>query len=331
MIKFFETNLEEKNFFAAKFDNIEFIDEPLSEDCKIDLSSTEIISVFIYSKITAKVLEKCPNLKLIVTRSTGFDHIDLAAAKQRGVMVANVPAYGENTVAEHTFALILALARKIVASNERVKRNDYSLDGLRGFDLKGKTIGIVGTGKIGSKLVKMAAGFEMNIIAFDQTENQELIKNFNVKYLPFEDLLKQADIVSLNLRHTAETHHIINKHTIKEFKPGAILVNTARGGLIDTPVLLIALDKGILAGVGLDVLEEEGSIKEDIQVTSRQYTRKNLMIGLANALLCHKQNALITPHNAFNSVEAFERIMETTAENIQSFQKGKPINLVVQE
>jgi D-lactate dehydrogenase len=146
--------------------------------------------------------------------------------------------------------------------------------------------------------------------------------------MPLKKLLNTSDVVSLNLRHTAETHHIINAETIEDFKKGALLINTARGGLIDTPVLLTALDEGVLGGVGLDVLEEEGSIKEDIQITSRQFTRKNLMIGLANALLCHKQNALITPHNAFNSVEAFRRIMETTAEDILAFKKDEPINLV---
>jgi len=333
MITFFEATQEEKDFFGQKFveGEVEFIDEPLGEDLEKDLTNVEIISVFIYSKITDKIVKKCPNLKLIVTRSTGFDHIDLEATSAAGIKVSNVPAYGENTVAEHTFALILALSRKIVPSNERVKHNDYSLDGLRGVDLAGKTIGIVGTGKIGSKLVKMAAGFEMKIIAFDQMKNQDLVKKFDVEYMPLKALLNKADIVSLNLRHTAETHHIINAETIQEFKRGAILVNTARGGLIDTPVLLTALDTGILAGVGLDVLEEEGSIKEDIQITSRQFTRKNLMIGLANALLCHKQNALVTPHNAFNSVEAFGRIMATTVDNIKAYQKDEPINLVTEE
>lgn len=333
MISFFEATQEEKDYFRLKFDSqeIEFIDEPLTDSLNKDLSQTEIISVFIYSKITEKIIKKCPNLKLIVTRSTGFDHINTIASKEANILVANVPAYGENTVAEHTFALILALSRKIVPSNERVKRNDYSLDGLRGFDLEGKTIGVVGTGKIGSKLAKMAAAFEMKIVAFDKIENNELKDQFGVKYMSLKELLNTADIVSLNLRHTAETHHIINTETIREFKKGAILVNTARGGLIDTPVLLKALDNGILAGVGLDVLEEEGSIKEDIQITSRQYTRKNLVIGLANALICHKQNALVTPHNAFNSIEAFGRIMNTTVDNIQAFQKGKAINLVSAE
>lgn len=330
MIKFFEATAEEKTYFAGKFPahELDFIEDVLNDDFGTEDTETDVLSVFIYSKVTAKAMKKFPNLKLIVTRSTGFDHIDLEAAAANNILVANVPVYGENTVAEHTFALILALSRKIVPSNERVKRNDYSLDGLRGFDLEGKTIGIIGTGKIGSKLAKMAAAFEMKIIAFDKLENKELKEKYDVKYLPLKELLNMADIVSLNLRHTAETHHIINAETIREFKKGAILVNTARGGLIDTPVLLKALDSGILAGVGLDVLEEEGSIKEDIQITSRQFTRRNLVISLANALICHKQNALITPHNAFNSVEAFGRIMETTVEDILAFRKGKPINLV---
>jgi D-lactate dehydrogenase len=270
-----------------------------------------------------------PKLKFVVTRSTGFDHIDTHYCKANGITVTNVPSYGENTVAEHTFALILALSRKIVTSSERVRHNgDFSLDSLRGFDLEGKTIGIVGMGKIGSKVAKIASSFGMRIVAYDLFQNESLIKKYKIEYLPLKEVLARSDVISLNLRHTNETHHLINNETMQFVKKGAILVNTARGGLIDTPVLLTALDNGTLAGVGLDVLEEEGSVKEDIQLKSRQYTRRNLMVGLANAILVHKQNVIITPHNAFNSTEAFGRIMETTVKNILSFVSGEPINLV---
>ncbi|MEI6039972.1 MAG: NAD(P)-dependent oxidoreductase [Candidatus Berkelbacteria bacterium] len=333
-IVFFEATLEEQKYFGEKLpnDDLVFSEEVLDENTEQNLNEIEIVSVFIYSKVSAKVLKKMPNLKLIITRSTGFDHIDLAYAKENQITVTNVPAYGENTVAEHTFALILALSRKIVASSEHVRHNgDFSLEGLRGFDLEGKTIGIIGTGKIGSKVAKMAASFDMKIVAYDQFKNEDLIRKYKVEYLPLKDVLAKSDVVSLNLRHTAETHHLINAETIEYIKPGTVLVNTARGGLIDTPVLLPALDSGKLAGIGLDVLEEEGSVKEDIQLTSRQFTRRSLMVGLANALLVHKPNVIITPHNAFNSVEAFKRIMDTTIENIVSFEKGEPINTVLAE
>ncbi len=311
---------------------IEFFEQPLDEDFDGDLSEFEIISVFIYSKVTARVFKKMPQIKLVTTRSTGFDHVDLTYAKENKISVANVPAYGENTVAEHTFALILALSRKIVPSSEHVRHNnDFSLDGLRGFDLEGKTIGIIGTGKIGSKVAKIAHSFGMRILGYDKFQNEELIKKYQLEYMPLKKVLSESDVVSLNMRHTSETHHLINEETIDSFKTGAVLVNTARGGLIDTPVLLVALDSGKLAGVGLDVLEEEGTVKEDIQLTSHQFTRRSLMVGLANAILAHKPNVIITPHNAFNSVEAFKRIMDTTIENISEFGNNNPINLVKAE
>ncbi len=330
-IAFFEVADEEKTYFQEKLpnDDLIFLEEPLDEDFGLSLAEVEILSVFIYSKVTAKVLKKMPKLKLVITRSTGFDHIDLAYCKENKILVANVPLYGENTVAEHTFALILALSRKIVASNEHIRHNnDFSLEGLRGFDLEGKTIGIIGTGKIGAKVAKMANSFGMKIIAFDKFQNEDLIKKYKVEYLPLKKVLAESDVISLNMRHTAETHHMINAQTIESIKPGAILVNTARGGLIDTPCLLPALESGKLAGVGLDVLEEEGAVKEDIALSSRQFTRRSLMVGLANAMLTHKSNVIVTPHNAFNSVEAFRRIMDTTIDDILAFQKSEPINLV---
>lgn len=330
MIAFFESSLEEREYFTRKIDGqkIEFFEEPLTEETEVDLSEIEILAVFIYSKVTAKVLKKMPKLKLIITRSTGFDHIDIATANESKIVVTNVPSYGENTVAEHTFALILALSRKIVPSAERVQHNDFSLDGLRGFDLENKTIGIIGTGKIGAKVARIAASFSMKIVGFDLMPNEDLIKKYKIEYLPLDEVLGRSDVISLNLRHTTVTHHLINGETIAKIKPGAILVNTARGGLIDTPALLSALESGILSGIGLDVLEEEGSVKEDIALSSRQFTRRSLMVGLANAILVHKPNVIITPHNAFNSVEAFGRIMDTTIENMVQFQKGELVNVV---
>ena len=331
MITFFEATPEEKTYFNASFgdDQVEFYDEPLDEDCAIDLAQTEVLAVFIYSKVTAKMMKEMPNLKLVVTRSTGYDHIDLAFARENKIAVCNVPAYGENTVAEHTFALILALSRKIVASADRIRHQaDFSLDGLRGFDLENKTIGILGLGKIGSKVARIAASFSMKIVAYDTFKNEDLARKYKIEYLPLNQVLAQSDVISLNLRHTAETHHIINEENISKIKPGAILVNTARGGLIDTPALLKGLDQGILSGVGLDVLEDEGTVKEDIALSKRNASKQSLLVSLANAILVHKPNVIITPHNAFNSTEAFNRIMVTTVEDIQSFLKGEPINLV---
>lgn len=332
-IIFFETESWEQAIIESRLRNqrVEFIEEPLNEKIDIDFQNVEIISVFIYSKIDAAVLQKMPNLKLIVTRSTGFDHIDILEAQKRGIKVCNVPVYGENTVAEHTFALILALSRKIVPSVERVKRGDFSVDGLRGFDLNKKTLGIIGTGKIGSNVARIAQSFGMNLLGFDKFPNKKLSDDYSLKYVSLEELLVQSDIISLNLRHTKETHHLINKNTIKKIKKGAILINTARGGLIDTPVLVDALNSGILSGVGLDVLEDEGVIKEDAQILSKQFSKKSMILNIANNILIRQPNVVVTPHNAFNSSEALERILDTTITNIENFQNNQSTNLVEKE
>jgi len=329
-ITFCEAEEWEKNYFEKALADCElqFLTGTLNADSEEDVSQTEVLATFIYSKIDARLLKKMPNLKLVITRSTGFDHIDLTACEERGILVANVPNYGENTVAEHAFSLILALSRKIIPSVDKVRHGEFNVDGLRGFDLFGKTIGIIGTGKIGARVASIAHGLGMEIIGYDINQNQSLIKDFSLKYVTLDELLANSDVISLNMRHTAETHHLIKKETLAKIKKGAILVNTARGGLIDTPELLPALENGTLAGVGLDVLEDEGSIKEDMQILSKHFPKRSMMVSLANNILMRRPNVIITPHNAFNSDEALERIMDTTIENIRAFQQDNPINIV---
>lgn len=320
-IGFFEVEDWEKEILKRKLNSHElfFSQEPL-EDAK----DYDIISPFIYSNIDKKVL-KSSKLKYIATRSTGFDHIDLKEAKKRGVMVSNVPYYGDNTVAEHTFALILALSRKLYPSIERTKKGDFSLEGLRGFDLEGKTIGIVGLGHIGVCVARIAKGFGMNILAYDIKKGKEP----DIKYMSFNDLLKKSDIISLHVPYDKKTHHMINKDNIKLIKKGAYLINTARGGLVETEALAEALDKKIIAGAGLDVLEEECFIKEEKELLSKEFPKTcNLKTVLRNHILIKQDNVVMTPHNAFNSKEALLRILETTVENIESFINKNPINLV---
>ena len=215
----------------------------------------DVLSVFIYSQLSAPVLRKLPQLKMIATRSTGFDHIDLVPCRKRKIVVSNVPSYGENTVAEHTFALILALSRNIHRAYMRTIRGDFSLEGLRGFDLQGKTIGVIGAGHIGMHVIKMARGFGMKILAFDVRQNAFLAEVLGFQYATLDEILKQSDVLSLHAPYSEKTKHLIGKHNIKQIKRGAILVNTSRGGLVDTDALIQALDDGILAGAGLDVLE----------------------------------------------------------------------------
>jgi D-lactate dehydrogenase len=293
------------------------------------LRRADIVSVFIYSRLTAELVNKLPRLKLIATRSTGFDHIDLAACRKKKIAVANVPFYGENTVAEHTFALILALSRKVHQGYLRTIRGDFSFEGLQGFDLKDKTIGIIGTGHIGLHAIRIAKGFGMNVIAYDVRNDVFMAETLSFKYVSFDELLAQSDIISLHAPYRKETHHLINKQNVRKIKKGALLINTARGGLVETEALALALDQGILAGAGLDVLEGEELIKEERQILSKEFSVDHLKTMLQNHILLNRENVVITPHIAFNSKEAFLRILETTVNNIDGYISGRSENLVV--
>lgn len=276
------------------------------------------------------MIRSLPNLKLIATRSTGFDHVDLKAAQEKGVTVCNVPAYGENTVAEFTFALILALSRKVFPGVKRVReQGKFSTDGLQGFDLKDKVIGVIGTGHIGAYMVKIAKGFGMNVLAYDPYPNQKLSQEYQFTYTDFNDLLLKSDVVTLHVPYMPATHHIINKKNIQMCKKGSVLINTARGGLVETDALVWALKEGVLAGAGLDVLEEEGFVKEEIELLASGHpNEQQLKTALADHELMQMDNVLVTPHNAFNTREAVTRILETTAENIEAFGMGSPLNMV---
>lgn len=282
-----------------------------------------ILGVFVESKVDAALLAALPNLKCIATLSTGFDHIDLKAAAARGIVVSSVPNYGEKTVAEYAFALLLALSRKICEGRYRVREEGkFTLDGLRGFDLAEKTIGVVGTGRIGQHAVRIAKGFGMNVVAFDIYKNEAFAKEANFPYAPLEELLAKSDVVSLHVPATPETYHLINAKNLPLVKRGAYLINTARGPAVETPALVEALKTGALAGAGLDVIEEEGVLKSDGTTGHSDATLKAIQELLA------MPNVIITPHNAFNSREAFLRILDTTILNIVNFTKGTPSNVV---
>jgi D-lactate dehydrogenase len=289
---------------------------------------SDIISVFINSKVTKELIGSMPNLKYIITRSTGFEHIDMGTCKDKGIKVSNVPLYGENTVAEHTFALILCLSRNIHKTYIRTINNNFSLSNLRGFDLKGKTLGVIGAGKIGLHLIRMAKGFGMNVLAFDINKNDFLGEVLDFKYTSIEDILKNADVISLHAPLNKATYHLINKDNIHQIKKGAILINTSRGSLIETAALIEALNEGILAGAGLDVFEGEEYILEEGCRLNDEYTEDVKRLINQNCSLPRRENVVITPHNAFNSIEAVERIFNTTIDNVMAFVNGKPINLV---
>jgi len=329
-IAFFETTPADQNFLAPLFHDHEvtFFSEPLTEENASDATDFEIISVFIYSTITAQVIEKLPHLRCIATRSTGFDHIDVSVCKAKDIAILNVPHYGENTVAEHTFALMLALSRNVHKSYARGLKEDFSIDGLIGFDLKDKTLGVIGTGHIGLHAIRIAKGFGMHVLAFDVIHNTFLSEILHFKYASLDEVLSQSDIITLHTPYSEHTHHLINNENIQKIKKGSLLINTARGGLVDNNALIRALDEKILAGAGLDVLEGEEYIKEEGFCLQEDCTSLRAQQIEQNKNLLSRDNVVFTPHIGFYSEEALTRILETTANNITQFILGKRENQV---
>jgi len=291
-------------------------------------AACEAIAVFVWTKITREMIDALPHLRLILTMSTGYDHIDLETCRARGITVCNVPHYGENTVAEHTFALILSLSRKLHAVPAWLAHPSRSLAELRGFDLYGKTLGVIGAGNIGLHVIRIARGFGMRVLAYDVRPHPLLAEVLGFTYTDLDTLLRESDIVSLHVPATPETYHLINRETLSKMKRGALLINTARGSVVDTEALLWALDEGILAGAGLDVIEGEEYIKEESALLRAPVAEQTLRKVVQAYLLLRRENVVFTPHIAFNSHEAVRRILDTTLDNLKAFIDGQPQNMV---
>lgn len=309
------------------FDTV-FFTEPLSPESASRAAGCEAVSVFVGSNINAQVIDSLPKLKLIATRSTGFDHIDVAHAKEKGIVVCTVPSYGSRTVAEFTFALILSLSRKVFKARLRLLEGArYANDDLRGFDLFGKTLGVIGTGKIGKNVIRIAKAFGMHIVANDPRPDTAFAREQGFEYLDIPELLRRADIVTLHAPAMKETRHLINADNISLMKEGALLINTARGELVETDAMVQALTSGRIGGVGLDVLEDEQELREEAELLSRAPEKlKDFKMLYQNHLLMDHPNAILTPHIAFDTVEAVREIAETTAANIRAFAEGSPQN-----
>jgi len=332
-IGFFELEGWEEPAIRTNFTDAELVlnNNKIDELSILAATDFDVISVFVGSRITKDVLARFPNLKLIATRSTGYDHIDIAACGERGVMVAYVPGYGDNTVAEFAFGLLLSLIRKIYKGIDQIKETgSFSLEGMRGADLKGKTIGIVGTGRIGKEAVKIAKGFGMQVIAFDPMPDNAYAAAIGFKYAAtLEELLGSSDVITIHCPLTPATTHLINENNTKSIKRGAYLINTARGGIVSTEALAAALNDGILAGAAVDVLEEEGELQEELTFLSKGHPKESeLQTLLRNHILMRMPNVLITPHMAFDSTEALGRILDTTFANMKGFIAGTPVNIV---
>jgi len=307
---------------------VQTISGTLAEAAPDDMAAVEILVPFIHSKVGRAELDNMPHLQLIATRSTGYDHVDLAYAVERGVAVSNVPGYGENAVAEYTFALMLTLTRKVNLAATRTQHGDYTLAGLRGSDLYGKTLGVIGTGAIGIHVIGIAKGFGMQVLAYDVFPNRHLAEVLGFSYDSLAELLSRSDIITLHAPATPATFHMLNRETLALVKHGAFLINTARGSLVDVQALTWALDTGLLAGAGLDTLEGEEFLQHEEELLQESGAEAKLKLLVQHHILQQRNNVIITPHIAFNTKEALQRILATTIENVQAFAVGHPRNIV---
>ena len=327
----FEVEDWEKEAFndLRKEHELKFVDEQLKSTNAGQYADADVVSTFIDSQLNAEVLQQLSQLKLIATRSTGFDHIDSEYCQTQNVTICNVPNYGENTIAEHVFGLLLAISHNIIEAVHNTRQGYFSFKGLQGFDLRGKTLGVVGTGIIGQYVIQIAKGFQMEVVAFDVHPNQELAARLKFEYADLEKVLATSDIITLHVPANKNTHHLIAAEQFAKMKDGAILINTARGSVVDIQALLHALIEGKLAAAGLDVLPQELVLRKDselLQAVDRK--QDDLQTLLADLILMRLPNVIVTPHSAFNTREARERIIKTTVENILAFTQNKPQNVV---
>ena len=327
----FETEAWEREVFSRleAEHEVTYTPDPLTSRNARDYADAELITTFIYSKPDKAALEAMPNLRLISTRSTGYDHIDLEHCRSAGVAVCNVPTYGENTVAEHVFGLLLTISHNLWNAIDRTRKGDFSLKGLRGFDLRGRTMGVVGTGAIGRHVVEIARGFGMDVLAYDAEEDQSFAERSGCRYVDLGELLANADVISLHVPLNEQTKHLIDEEAFGAMKPGAVLINTARGAVVNVKALVRALADGTVAAAGLDVLPDEPVIREEAELLRTVFREEHdLETLLADHVLLRLRNVYITPHSAFDTVEAVGRILETTVENIEAMAAGSPINVV---
>jgi len=288
----------------------------LTENTASLAQGTEAISLFTSDDASAVVLEKLKNIgiKYIALRTAGYNNVAIEKAAELGIKVARVPAYSPYAIAEHTMALILALNRKLIKAHNRVRDMNFSLNGLTGFDLNGKTVGVMGTGKIGAILVKILHGFGCNILAYDNSEDGELIEKYGVRYTDCTTICRQADIISLHVPLVPSTKHLVDAKRISLMKPGVMLINTSRGELVDTKAVIEGLKSGKVGYFGMDVYEEEeGLFFED---HSDEILQDDVI-----ARLMTFSNVLITSHQAFLTETALTNIAETTLYNLDCFEK----------
>ncbi len=322
-IAFFDSHVFEKTAFHKENEKynhqITFFETRLSEQSANLAAGYPCICAFVNDHLDRKTLQivSSNGTRLIALRSAGFNHVDLKSAQEFALKIVRTPEYSPHAVAEHAVALILSLDRKIHRAYNRVREGNFSLDGLVGFDLYKKTVGIVGTGRIGSVMAKILSGFECHIFANDVTQDPKLIE-LGVNYVTLDVLLQKSDIITLHVPLTPETHHLINEKALSLTKPGVMIINTGRGALIDTRALIQFLKSGHIGYAGLDVYEEEeGVFFENL---SEQILHDDQL-----ARLLTFPNVLLTSHQAFLTQEALSNIAQTTLRNISNFEDGRSL------
>ncbi|MCS7278461.1 MAG: NAD(P)-binding domain-containing protein [Thermodesulfobacteriaceae bacterium] len=297
-----------------------FVEEPLKEENAGNHWDITIASIYLDSVINEQILQKMPSLKLIITRTVGFDHIDILACKRRGIIVSNVPSYAPITAAEYVFSLIFTLARRFQVALEKIKNFDFSREGLLSIDLFQKTIGIIGTGNIGSEVARLAYGIGMRVIAYDINPSSLLVEKYKVEYVSLEQLLKESDIIILMIPYYSKTYHFINKENIRLVKENAMLINVARGPLVETDALLWALENGKLkGGVALDVFEGDYLFLEELYLKDQSIPWEECQKSLKALKLLSYPQVIYTPRLADYTEEGLEKLKELVIRDIVHF------------
>lgn len=307
-IYFFEVKDDEHQFLVNTNFYPKIFKEPFSSSVTYKCNDADIICGWIHSDFSKQNLEKLPNLKMIVTRSVGYDHIDLVYCDKHNIKVCHVPDYGSHVIAEHVFALLLSSIRNIIEGEEQIKKDHFDEAVLRGISLKGKTLGLIGLGKIGAHVCRIASkGFLMNVVAFDIKPDKNLEREYGFRYVDsVEDIYRESDFISLHVPLFSSTRHMINKKSIAHMKDGVVLINTSRGGIINTIDLIDAIKKNKFSNVALDVVEHEDNIKESQE-------------------LLELDNVIVTPHIAYYTYESVEEIYRSGVESIQNFIKKREL------
>jgi len=318
-VSVFSTKSYDRSFLTAANDGrhaLTFFEARLTPDTVALAEGSGAVCAFVNDRLNASVLEALAagGTRLVALRSAGFNHVDLEAADEEELTVARVPAYSPHAVAEHALALILTLNRKTNRAYNRVREGNFSLEGLMGFDLHDKTVGVVGTGKIGMIFARIMGGIGGRVLAYDPYPSDEA--EAYVEYVSRSTLFREADIVSLHCPLTPETHHLIDREALGQMKEGVMLINTSRGGLVDTPAVIDGLKSGQVGHLGLDVYEEEENLF--FQDLSDRIIQDDVFMRLLTF-----PNVMITGHQGFFTEEALENIAETTIENISAFETGK--------